>query len=125
MRGPRRGDATLSAWRRDHERGETDARGGAARGKGLSFFAVVRVLADPRRPAPYGAVLRAHFGGTFLYWAFLFFVVAPLTMRLIAEERRQGTWEVLRTAPVLAAAIVAGKWMGALVSYLALWVPTL
>lgn len=93
--------------------------------EGFSFFAVLRVLSDPRRPAPYGAVLRTHFGGTFLYWSFLFFVVAVLTMRLIAEERRRGTWEVLRTAPVSAAAIVGGKWLGALVTYLALWLPTL
>ena len=93
--------------------------------QGFSFFAVVRVLADPRRPAPYGAVLRTHFGGTFLYWAFLFFVVAALTMRAVAEERRSGTWEVLRTAPVPAAAIVCGKWLGAFVAYLALWIPTL
>ena len=93
--------------------------------QGFSFFAVVRVLADPRRPAPYGAVLRTHFGGTFLYWAFLFFVVAALTMRVVAEERRSGTWEVLRTAPVSAAAIVCGKWLGAYVAYLALWIPTL
>jgi ABC-2 type transport system permease protein len=93
--------------------------------QGFSFFAVVRVLADPRRPAPYGAVLRTHFGGTFLYWAFLFFVVAALTMRLCAEERRAGTWETLRTAPVSGAAIVFGKWLGALAAYLGLWLPTL
>jgi len=93
--------------------------------EGFSFFAVVRVLADPRRPAPYGAVLRTHFGGTFLYWAFMFFVVAALTMRLVAEERRSGTWELLRTAPVSSAAIVTGKWLGALAAYLGLWSLTL
>jgi ABC-2 type transport system permease protein len=93
--------------------------------EGFSFFAVVRVLADPRRPAPYGAVLRSHFGGTFLYWAFLFFVVAATTMRLVAEEKRQGTWEALRTAPVSHVAIVAGKWLGALGFYVLLWLPTL
>jgi ABC-2 type transport system permease protein len=91
---------------------------------GFSFFAVLRALGDPRRPAPYGAVLRAHFGGTFLYWTFLFFVVAAITMRLIAEERRLGTWELLRTAPVGHVAIVVGKWLGALAFYAALWAPT-
>jgi ABC-2 type transport system permease protein len=93
--------------------------------EGFSFFAVLRVLADPRRPAPYGAVLRGHFGGTFLYWAFQFFVVAAITMRLIAEEKRQGTWEALRTAPVAHVAIVVGKWLGALAFYTVLWLPTL
>ena len=92
--------------------------------EGFSFFAVLRALADPRRPAPYGAVLRTHFGGTFLYWTFLFFVVAAITMRLIAEERRQGTWEALRTAPVSHGAIVVGKWLGALAFYAVLWMPT-
>ena len=66
--------------------------------QGFSFWAVVEVLADPARPAGYGAVLRTHFGGSFLYWAVLFAVVALLAMRLVAEERRSGTWEALRTA---------------------------
>ena len=92
--------------------------------EGFSFFAVLRALADPRKPAPYGAVLRTHFGGTFLYWTFLFFVVAVITMRLVSEERRQGTWEALRTAPVGHGAIVVGKWLGALVFYVVLWIPT-
>jgi ABC-2 type transport system permease protein len=92
--------------------------------EGFSFYAVLRALADPRRPAPYGAVLRAHFGGTFLYWAFLFFVVSAISMRLVAEERRTQTWESLRTAPVAEAAIVCGKWLGALAFYAALWIPT-
>ena len=56
--------------------------------QGFSFWAVVEVLADPSRPAGYGAVLRTHFGGTFLYWAVLFAVVALVTMHLVAEERR-------------------------------------
>ena len=83
--------------------------------QGFSFYAVVRVLSDPRQPAPFGAVLRTHFGGTFLYWAFLLFVVAALSMRLIADERQKGTWETLRTAAVGEGAIVVGKWLGALV----------
>lgn len=93
--------------------------------QGFSFWAVVNVLSDPSRPAPYGAVLRTHFGGTFLYWTFLFFVVAAITMRLVADERRQGTWEALCTAPVGDASIVVGKWLGALAFYAALWAPTL
>lgn len=92
--------------------------------QGFSFFAVLRALADPRRPAPYGAVLRSHFGGHLLYWAFLFFVVAVSTMRLIAEEKRLGTWEALRTAAVSHVAIVIGKWLGALAFYAVLWAPT-
>ncbi|HKA87388.1 MAG TPA: Gldg family protein [Haliangiales bacterium] len=93
--------------------------------QGFSFYAVLRVLADPRSPAPYGAVLRTHFGGTFLYWSFLLFVAAALSMRLVADERHKGTWEALRTAPVGGATIVCGKWLGALAYYALLWAPTL
>jgi ABC-2 type transport system permease protein len=47
----------------------------------------------------------------------LFLVVtAPfLTMRLVAEERRERTFELLMTAPVRPAAIVLGKYLAALV----------
>ena len=37
-----------------------------------------------------------------------------ITMRLIAEERNTGTFTLLETAPVSAAQIVAGKYLGAL-----------
>jgi ABC-2 type transport system permease protein len=46
--------------------------------------------------------------------------VAPLiTMRLLAEERRTGTLEILLTSPVRDWEVVAGKWLGGLVTYLA------
>jgi ABC-2 type transport system permease protein len=92
--------------------------------QGFSFWAVLQVVADPARPGPYGAVLRTHSGGTFLYWTVLFFVVAVTTMRLVAEERRQGTWETLLTAPVGEGPVVAGKWLGALAFFAFLWAPT-
>jgi ABC-2 type transport system permease protein len=41
-------------------------------------------------------------------------LVPLLTMRAIAEERRQGTMELLLTAPVEPIAIVIGKFLGAL-----------
>jgi ABC-2 type transport system permease protein len=46
--------------------------------------------------------------------------VAPLiTMRLLAEERRNGTLEVLLTSPVRDWEVVVGKWLGGFVTYLA------
>jgi ABC-2 type transport system permease protein len=39
---------------------------------------------------------------------------ALLTMRLIAEERKVGTWELLLTAPVRDVEIVVGKFVGSL-----------
>lgn len=41
-------------------------------------------------------------------------LVPLLTMRALADERRQGTMELLLTAPVPAASIVVGKFLGAL-----------
>jgi len=44
----------------------------------------------------------------------LIFVVPFLTMRLLAEERRQKTMELLMTAPVRSGEIVLGKYLAAL-----------
>ena len=48
------------------------------------------------------------------------FVTPMLTMRLFAEEKRQGTLELLETAPITAMQIVAGKFLGALSLYAAM-----
>lgn len=46
--------------------------------------------------------------------------LAPLiTMRLLSEERRTGTLEMLLTSPVRDWEVVVGKWLGGLVTYLA------
>lgn len=42
------------------------------------------------------------------------FILPMLTMRHFAEERRQGTLEMLMTAPVPLGAIVVGKWLSSL-----------
>ena len=42
----------------------------------------------------------------------LLFLAPPLTMRLWADERRMGTWEILATTPVTAESLVAGKFLG-------------
>lgn len=47
------------------------------------------------------------------------FFVPVLTMRLLAEERRLGTLEVLLTSPVRDWEVVVGKWLGGLLAYLA------
>jgi ABC-2 type transport system permease protein len=39
---------------------------------------------------------------------------AALTMRLVAEEKKLGTWELLLTAPVRDAEIIIGKFVGSL-----------
>jgi gliding motility-associated transport system permease protein len=50
----------------------------------------------------------------------LIIMVPALTMRLIAEERRTGTVELLSTSPVTDSQIVAGKFLGCLGFYAAM-----
>jgi len=54
----------------------------------------------------------------------LTFIAPAVTMRLLAEEFRLGTFEVLMTAPVRAWQIIAGKFAGALGFVVAMLVPT-
>ena len=59
------------------------------------------------------------------FWLVFLFIPPLLTMRLLAEERGTGTLEVLLTAPVRDWQVVAGKYLGAILFYVALWLPTL
>ena len=89
---------------------------------GAVFWLIVSYLNDPR--AGIGAPLELFFGQTVFFWLVLLFVAPVLTMRLLAEERRSGTIEVLMTAPVSEGKVVVGKYLAALVFYLFLWLPT-
>jgi ABC-2 type transport system permease protein len=46
------------------------------------------------------------------------FLVPMITMRLIAEEKRTGTIELLLTSPIRDNEIIIGKWLGAMVLFL-------
>lgn len=59
------------------------------------------------------------------FWLVFLFIPPLLTMRLLAEERGTGTLETLLTAPIRDWQVVAGKYIGAVLFYLVLWVPTL
>ena len=48
------------------------------------------------------------------------FLIPMITMRLFAEEKRSGTIEVLVTSPIRDYEIVVGKWLAALVLYIAI-----
>jgi ABC-2 type transport system permease protein len=52
-------------------------------------------------------------------------MVPLLTMKSVAEERRLGTLEALRTTPATALEIVLGKYFAAYFLYLGLWALTL
>ena len=90
---------------------------------GIVFWIIISFLSDPR--AGIAAPLELLFGGTGFFWFVLLIVAPVLTMRLVAEERRSGTIEVLMTAPVTEGQVIAGKYLAALVFYIVLWLPTL
>ncbi len=61
----------------------------------------------------------------FANMTFIFIFIAPLlTMRLLADERRTGTDELLLTAPLTTWQVVIGKYLASLTVYLALLVAT-
>ncbi len=88
------------------------------------FWVLVSFLSDPRTPAS-ATPLEYFFGQTIFFWLVLLFVTPVLTMRLLAEERKSGTIEVLMTAPISEGQVVAGKYLAALVYFLWLWLPSL
>ena len=56
----------------------------------------------------------------------IFLIVAPaLTMRLLAEEQRTGTIELMLTAPVRDAEVIVGKFLASLTLLVAMVAPTL
>ncbi len=91
--------------------------------QGYIFYLIVSYLNRPQTLAM--TPLRLFFGGTIFFWLFLLFVVPVITMRLVAEERRSGTIEVLLSSPVTEGQVIAGKFLAALAFYVILWLPTL
>src|SRR6266480_5895140 len=88
---------------------------------GVDFYFQISFM--NQRPVPY-SVQEAFFNSVFFWFAFV--LIFPLiTMRLFAEEFKLGTIEPLMTAPVRDWQVVLGKFFGALVFYLVLWVPTI
>lgn len=86
---------------------------------GVIFVNLVSNLIDPRAPAE--PALSYFFRST---WLMLILLGPVLTMRLVSEELRSGSIEVLMTAPVTEGQVVAGKYLAALTFYAFLWLPT-
>ena len=70
------------------------------------------------------SLVTGFFGSTVFLYLVMFLLIPPLTMRTFADERSQGTIDLLLTAPVTNVAMVAAKYCGALVVYVSWWVPT-
>ena len=68
--------------------------------------------------------LQAFYGQSVFVPLTLVFLCPTLTMRTFAEERRGGTIENLLSAPTSVSAIVLGKYVAALVSFVILWLPS-
>ena len=84
---------------------------------GTSLIFVIGYL-GPGQPA----ALRGTF--EWVVWLMIFLVPA-ISMRLISEELRSGTVELLMTAPITDADVVVGKWLGALGFFSTLLLPLL
>jgi len=88
---------------------------------GFNFYAGVAAL--NRGPSEV-TVVEAFFNTVFFWFGFV--LVFPLiTMRLFSEEYKMGTIEPLMTAPVRDSHVVLAKYCGALIFYIALWLPSL
>lgn len=86
---------------------------------GFVFINLVRELSNPAAPA--GAPMTYFFSGAPLILLILGII---LTMRLVSEELRSGSIEVLMTAPVTEGQVIAGKYLAALTFFALLWLPT-
>src|ERR1700726_3776946 len=88
---------------------------------GVDFYFQVSYM--NQRPMSF-SVQEAFFNSVFFWFAFV--LIFPLiTMRLFSEEFKLGTIEPLMTAPVRDLQVVLAKFFGALIFYIALWIPTL
>mgnify|MGYP001618689966 FL=1 len=91
--------------------------------QGFVFWLLLATLNDPMAD-PSWTIGRAFFG-TFFFWIVLLVIAPALTMRTFSEEKRTGTVEVLLSAPVTDWQVTCGKFLGAWLSYGALWALTL
>ncbi len=87
---------------------------------GFSFYMVTTILSEG--PSDYSAIM--WFFNGFFTWIVLLVVPPVVTMRLFADEKKTGTIEALMTAPVRDLEYVMAKFLGGLLFYIILWVPT-
>src|ERR1700737_5282740 len=88
---------------------------------GLSFWFSIALL---NRAPSENTVVQVFFNSAFFWIAYLL-VFPVITMRSFAEEFKLGTIETLMTAPVRDWEVVFSKFIGALIFYLSLWLPSL
>ncbi|HYT90854.1 MAG TPA: ABC transporter permease, partial [Gemmataceae bacterium] len=89
---------------------------------GWCFFReFIDALLDPRRPVGVPEPIVRFFTTDYFQVFSVVFIVPLLTMRLLSEERRTGSLEVLLTAPVNETPVVLSKFFAALRVFLLIW----
>lgn len=79
-------------------------------------------LRDPRRGGLPEPIIIHYVVNIIPVFVMMFFVPA-ITMRLLSEEKRSATLEVMLTAPVNELSLVLGKFIAAWTAYMMLWLP--
>jgi ABC-2 type transport system permease protein len=93
---------------------------------GIMFAITILYFRQNALGAGYGPPPAPDMSGITGTFAFLSILMLPaLTMRLVAEENRMGTMELLLTAPVRDWELIVGKWLGGLLYMLTLLGATL
>jgi ABC-2 type transport system permease protein len=93
---------------------------------GVIFASIISFLVDPRTGGsarPMDALFGG--GGGFFLWVIFLMICPVLTMRLISEELRSGSIEVLMTAPISETQVIVAKFLAAFTFFCALWLPTM
>ena len=88
---------------------------------GFAFYIGVSLL---NRGPTEMTVVEAFFN-TILFWIAYLLIFPLITMRSFSEEFKLGTIEGLMTAPVQDWQVVVTKWLGCLIFYIILWMPTI
>ena len=90
----------------------------------LNFWDLVDILSSQRNElSSLRDPMNTYIAGSPAFWIAIMVSVPLLTMRLFAEERRQGTIETLLTVPVTETEVVIAKWLAGVVMYCAVLVP--
>jgi ABC-2 type transport system permease protein len=90
----------------------------------FNFYDLVDLLSAPRSElSTLRDPMNAYISNSAAFWIAVMVAIPLLTMRLFAEERRQGTIEALLTVPVTETEVVVAKWLAGVIMYCALLVP--
>lgn len=95
---------------------------GVALGSAIGYMLFLDVMQG--RDVLMEPILQDYFAGSLIGPLMIPFLVPALTMRLVSEERRTGTLEVLLTAPVSEAVVVLSKFLACWLFFMLCWVPT-